>query len=175
MPVGFGFGTIEIMLPAFARDHGAPELAGVLLATWALASATGGLLYGARSWGSLHRTYLRLACLLPLGFLPAAGRARHRRSWPLLILPAGLGIAPLLAAGNQLAGQVAPPGAMTEAYTWPITALIAGFAAGAAVGGVLIEAFDWRAPLLAGALAAATGAALALARRRTLAAALAPA
>ena len=92
VPVGFGFGTIEIMLPAFAREHGAPELAGVLLATWALASATGGLLYGARHWGSLHRTYLCLACLLPLGFLPPlaapsialmaaahpARRARHR-------------------------------------------------------------------------------------------------
>ena len=174
VPVGFGFGTIEIMLPAFARDHGAPEMAGVLLATWALASATGGLLYGARHWVSIPRTYVALACLLPLGFLPPLA-APSIPLMAVLILPAGLGIAPLIASGNQLAGRVAPAGAVTEAYTWPVTALIAGFAAGAAVGGVLIEAFGWRAPLLAGALAAATGAALAVARRRTLTAALAPA
>jgi len=174
-PVGFGFGAVEITLPAFAGEHGAPELGGVLLATWALASATGGLLYGARSWGrSLHRTYVGLAALLPLGFLPALA-APNIPLMAILILPAGLAIAPLLAAGNQLAGQVAPPGAVTEAYTWPITSLIAGFAAGAAVGGVLIEAVDWRAALLSAFVAASLGAALAYARRHTLAAALAPA
>jgi hypothetical protein len=64
---------------------------------------------------------------------------------------------------------------VTEAYTWPITSLIAGFAAGAAVGGVLIEAVDWRAALVAAFVAATLGAMLAFARRRTLAAALAPA
>jgi MFS family permease len=175
LPVGFGFGAIEITLPAFAKVHDAPELAGVLLATWAMASAAGGLLYGARTWGrSLHGTYLWLAAILPLGFLPALA-APGIAAMAVLILPAGMAIAPLLAAGNQLAGQVAPAGAVTEAYTWPVTALIAGFAAGAAVGGVLIEAIDWRAGPLAASVAAATGCALALARRRTLAAALAPA
>jgi hypothetical protein len=175
LPVGFGFGTIEIVLPAFAKSHGAPEWSGVLLAVWALASASGGLLYGARTWGrSLHVTYLWLAAVLPLGFLPPLA-APGVAAMAFLILPAGLAIAPLLAAGNQLAGQVAPAGAVTEAYTWPITALIAGFAAGAAVGGVLIEAVDWRASVLAGCAAATLGGALAFARRRTLAAALMPA
>ena len=136
-------------------------------------SAVGGLLYGARTWGrSLHGTYLWLTGLLPLGFLPALA-APSVPLMAVLILPAGLAIAPLLAAGNQLAGQLAPPGAVTEAYTWPITSLIAGFAAGAAVGGVLIEAVDWRAALVAAFIAATLGAMLAFARRRTLAAALA--
>ena len=88
----------------------------------------------------------------------------------LLILPAGLLIAPLGAAGNQLIGQVAPAGAVTEAYTWPVTAMIGGFAAGTAVGGALVESLDWHACFIAAAAAAAVGAAIAYTFRRTLAA-----
>ena len=89
----------------------------------------------------------------------------------LLIVPAGLLIAPLGAAGNQLVGQVAPAGAVTEAYTWPVTAMIAGFALGTAVGGALVEGIDWRACFVAAALAGALGAWVAFAGRRTLSAA----
>jgi len=173
LPAGFGFGATEVSLPAFAGEHGSAALGGVLLAAWAAGSAAGGLFYGSRSWGSLQRTYLILAALLPLGFLPAHA-APSVAAMAVLILPAGMAIAPLIAAANQLAGQVAPPGAVTEAYTWPITALIAGFSAGAAVGGALIEAADWHASMLAAFVAAIVGAVLAFARRRTLAASLAP-
>src|SRR5215216_7924594 len=97
-------------MPAFAKQFGAPEWAGVLLSVWALASAIGGLTYGARSWRlPLDAVYLRLAALLPLGFLPALA-APSIVAMAFLILPAGLLIAPLGAAGNQLVGQVAPAG-----------------------------------------------------------------
>jgi hypothetical protein len=43
VPIGFCFGAVEISLPAFAKQFGAPEWAGVLLSVWALASAAGGL------------------------------------------------------------------------------------------------------------------------------------
>jgi len=46
--------------------------------------------------------------------------------------------------------------------------LLAGFATGTAVGGSLIESFDWQACLVAASLAAALGAALAFTFRRTL-------
>src|SRR5215207_3157401 len=148
LPVGFCFGAVEISLPAFAKHHGAPAWAGVLLSIWALASAVGGLTYGARNWRvPIDVVYLRLAAL---------------------ILPAGLLIAPLGAAGNQLVGQVAPAGAVTEAYTWPVTALIAGFAVGTAAGGALVEGVDWRACFAAAALAGVLGALIAFSRRRTL-------
>jgi hypothetical protein len=168
LPVGFGFGAVEITLPAFAAEQGRPELGGVLLATWAVGSALGGLLYGARSWGrSLQRTYLWLAALLPLGFLPALA-APNVALMALLVLPAGLGIAPLMSTGYQLSGMLAPAGAVTEAYTWPTTSLVTGFAAGTAVGGMLVEAVGWRAALLSSFAAAAVGAALALAGRNEL-------
>jgi MFS family permease len=171
LPIGFCFGAVEISLPAFAKQFGAPEWAGVLLSVWALASAVGGLLYGARNWRlPLDAVYLRLAALMPLGFLPALA-APSLVAMAFLILPAGLLIAPLGAAGNQLVGQVAPHGAVTEAYSWPVTAMIAGFAAGTATGGALVEAVDWLACFVAAALAGALGATFAFAGRRTLAAA----
>jgi MFS family permease len=168
LPVGFCFGAIEISLPAFAKYHGAPEWAGVLLSIWALASAIGGLTYGARNWRlPVDAVYLRMAALLPLGFLPALA-APSIAAMALLILPAGLLIAPLGAAGNQLVGQVAPAGAVTEAYAWPVTALIAGFAVGTAAGGALVEGVDWRACFGAAALAGVLGAVIAFSRRGTL-------
>ena len=56
---------------------------------------------------------------------------------PLALL-SGIAIAPLIAAGSQLVGDVAPQGALTEAYTWPLTSLVAGVAAGNAASGVIV-------------------------------------
>ncbi len=168
LPAGFCFGVVEISMPAFAGEHGAPEWAGVLLSSWAGASAVGGLAYGARAWKRpVSAVYLRLAALLPLGFLPAL-LAPSVAAMAVLIVPAGLLIAPIGAAGNHLVGELAPAGAVTEAYAWPVTALIAGFAAGTAIGGTLVEAWSWHACFVAAALAAAVGAAFAYARRGTL-------
>ena len=168
LPIGFCFGAVEISLPAFAKQFGAAEWAGVLLSAWALASAVGGLTYGARSWRlPLDAVYLRLAALLPLGFLPALA-APSVVAMALLIVPAGLLIAPLGAACNQLVGEVAPAGAMTEAYTWPFTAMLAGFAVGTAVGGFLVEVAGWHACFIAAALVGAVGAAVVYVGRATL-------
>ena len=168
IPVGFCFGAIEISLPAFAEEHGRAELAGVLLATWAVASAIGGLAYGARTWSdSLPSVYVRLSLLMPLGALPAL-LAGSIPAMALLILPAGLLIAPQAAATNQIIGELAPPGAVTEAYAWPVTATLIGFAPGTAVGGVLYEAFGWHACFVAAALTAALGALVVVRYRGTL-------
>jgi MFS family permease len=169
VPVGFCFGAVEISLPAFAQHHGARELAGILLATWSVGSAVGGLAYGARRWpGSLGSAYLWLSLLLPLGYLPAL-LAPSIAAMALLILPAGLLIAPLAAAGNELIGRVAPSGAVTEAYAWPVTAILVGFAGGSAAGGLLVDVSDWHACFLAAAAAAALGGAIVYRFRGTLA------
>ena len=139
-------------MPAFASGHGAPAWAGVILSVWAAASAVGGLLYGSRAWRTpLGSVYVRLALVLPLGFLPAL-LAGSVATMALLIIPAGLLIAPLGAAGNQLVSDLAPPGAVTEAYAWPVTALILGFSVGTSLGGTIVETLDWRACFLAASL-----------------------
>jgi MFS family permease len=168
LPVGFAFGALEVALPAFADHEGKPELAGVLVALWALGSVTGGLVYGARPRnGSLASVHLRVAVLLPITFLPLA-LATSPATMALLVIPAGLMIAPLIATRNELAGLVAPAAARTEAYTWPLTALVAGIALGAAASGALADATSWQTAVLAAAVAAAVGAAVSTGRRATL-------
>jgi MFS family permease len=168
MPLGFCFGAMEVTLPAFSEDMASRTWAGVLLAVWSLGSLTGGLVYGARAGTMpLASTYVRLSMILPVTFLPLAA-APSVIVMPVLCLLAGLSIAPLLASGNQLVGEVAPPGALTEAYTWPITSLVIGLAAGNAIAGVLVEAADWRVSFLVATLGAAAGGLLAFMRRGTL-------
>ena len=89
----------------------------------------------------------------------------------VLVLPAGMLIAPLIASRNELAGAVAPADARTEAYTWPLTALVAGIALGAAAAGAISDAASWQAAVLVAAGAAAAGGAVSAGRRATLAAA----
>jgi MFS family permease len=168
LPVGFAFGALEVALPAFADHEGQPELAGVLISMWALGSVAGGLTYGARPRrGSLASVHLRVALLLPLSFLPMA-LATSPATMALLVVPAGLLISPLIATRNELAGMVAPAGARTEAYTWPLTALVAGIALGAAASGALADATSWQTAVLVAAVAAALGAAVSTGRRATL-------
>jgi MFS family permease len=175
LPLGFCFGAMEVTLPAFSEDMASRAWAGVLLSVWSFGSVTGGIVYGARAAAlPLARTYVVLAAILPLTFLPLA-LAPSIRVMPVLCLLAGIAIAPLLASGNQLVVDVAPAGALTEAYTWPITALVVGLSLGNAVAGVLVESADWRISFLVGAGIAMVGSVLAFTRRATLGVAPAPA
>ena len=175
LPAGIGIGICEVALPAFSDAEGAAELAGVLLAVWSLGSAIGGLVYGALPHRrSLGRTHLMVTALLPLSILPMAA-APSPAVMALLVVPAGMFIAPLLASRNELVAAVAPAGARTEAFTWPVTAFVGGIACGAALAGVIVEGPGWRIAFVLAALFAATGALMALARRRTLAPPLAAA
>jgi hypothetical protein len=86
----------------------------------------------------------------------------------LLVIPAGVFIAPMIATRNELAGRIALAGTETEAYTWPLTALVGGIAFGAAASGALADSTTWQTAVLAAAASAGIGAVLATARRATL-------
>lgn len=168
VPVGFSFGLVEVSMPALARADGSPGLAGVLLAVWSGASAMGGIAWGARVHTTpLPRANAVLACVLPFGFVPVL-LATSVPLAALLIVPAGLVIAPLIATRNELAGRVAPPGASVEAFTWPTTALLGGISAGTALGGALADGPGWRAAVAVAVGGAAVGALLTVLRRATL-------
>ena len=169
LPAGIGIGICEVALPAFSEAEGSRELAGVLLAVWSLGSAAGGLAFGA--WHRrppLQRVHLAVTALLPLALLPLAA-APSVAVMALLVLPAGVFIAPLLATRNELIGWVAPAGSLTEAYTWPVTAFVGGIAIGSALAGGIVEASGWRLAFLVAGGAAAVGTLVAVARRGTLA------
>jgi MFS family permease len=170
LPVGFTLGTIEVVLPAFSAEEGSAELAGVLLAVWSGASGLAGLAWGA--FGSrrpLIEAHLLLAWLLPLAIAPLL-LAGSPLTMAALAVFAGLPIAPLIASRNQLVGQVAPAGTSTEAFTWPLTALVAGVAFGAATAGAVIEASSWAGGVVVAMAVGFVGAAVVATRRGTLAA-----
>jgi predicted MFS family arabinose efflux permease len=68
-----------------------------------------------------------------------------------------------------LVDRLAPPGTSAESYNWVITALVAGTALGAAIGGAVVQGPGERCGLLVAAVAAAAGPLMALAGRRALA------
>jgi predicted MFS family arabinose efflux permease len=168
LPIGAAIGAVQVIVPAFARDESHPELAGVLLAGWSIASAIGGLTYGARvRAGSLRSVHLWLTLALPVALAPLLVVA-SLPAMALLLLPAGLLIAPIIATRNELASEAAPPGTETEALTWPLTALVGGLALGAALGGALIDESGWRAAVVFAVASAALGGLVAAGRRGSL-------
>ena len=168
LPAGVAIGICEVTLPAFSHASGAAAAAGILLAVWSLGSAAGGLVYGALpNRPPLQRVHLAVSALLPVSLLPMAA-ASSVGAMALLVIPAGMFIAPLLATRNELVGWVAPEGARTEAYTWPVTAFVGGIAVGSALAGVIVESASWRTAFVAAAAIAAAGALIAVARRHTV-------
>ena len=97
--------------------------------------------------------------------LPLAG---SMPVFAVLVVVAGLGLAPSTAAAYSLIGDLAPASAVTESYSWQIVGYVAGSAAGAWLAGVLVEHAGVGAALACAPLAAATGLLVALAGRRSL-------
>jgi hypothetical protein len=127
VPIGIAFGSMQVTLPAFAGAEGTQELAGVLLATLSLASVTGGLVYGlapahaparraARPPGAARAARVRLPAARVVR--PVHGRARD---------PGGRAAVGVLRHPQPARGRRGRPRDETEAVTWPLTALIAGW------------------------------------------------
>jgi MFS family permease len=169
VPTGVAFGVLEVAMPAFAVAEGhAAGLAGILLSAMALGSLLGGLWYGARHWeGPIVTRFIGLEVLFTLGLLPLL-LANSVGAMVVLMALAGLALAPSAAAGYLVVDHIAPPGTVTEATTWVMTANVAGGALGAALGGVIVQEVSVRAALVAACAGPALGTLLALLRRRTL-------
>jgi MFS family permease len=154
-----GFGALEVAVPAFADDAGAPGMSGVLLALWSLGSVAGGLWFGARVVSvSLPRQYRWLLLGVTIGLAPLTAASDPWVLGALLFL-GGTAIAPTLTVQNSLVGAIAPAHATTEAFTWLSTMATGASAVGAALGGALIES---RAGVSGSLLLAVAGAALAV-------------
>ena len=87
----------------------------------------------------------------------------------VLMLIAGLPIAPAFAASYGLVDELAVPGTTTEAFAWLGTAIVTGLALGTSVGGVAIEHLGLTGALALAAPCAGVAALVALARRASLA------
>ena len=165
---GTTFGALDVAFPAFARDHGSAAAAGALLAALAAGIGTGSFLTGLRPPArSAGRRYAPLCGLAALGLLPLTTTPGLAAMAALAAL-AGLCFAPATTTQIGVLDEVAPPERPAEAFAWLAILYGAGSAAGATLGGQLIEASGPRAAIIAACAATATAWAVTTARAPTL-------
>jgi hypothetical protein len=161
LSLGVAIGAMEISLTALAAGFGAASFAGVLISVQAAGSMAGGLWYGSRTHDvPPAERYPRLILFLALGFAPLLLATSRASAIPLVAL-SGLLFAPGAAVLYSLIDEIALPGTATEASSWMITAIVAGVAAGNAIGGPLVAGGHPHRGLAAMVVAAAAGAAIA--------------
>jgi predicted MFS family arabinose efflux permease len=135
--VGVLIAGVEVAVTAATHDLGLPGATGPLLALWGAGSLLGGVI-AARAGG------VRNLALVLAGLAVTHGVLAFGASAPVvlgaLLFVAGAFIAPVFGAVSALTSRVALPGTTTEAFAWTSTALAGGFAAGAALAGVIIDA-----------------------------------
>lgn len=165
---GLGFGAYEVAVVAFAREHGHPDVAGLLLALWAIGSMTGGLWYGARKFRrAAGRRFLEVSVIMAAGFLPAVVAPSTAWLAPCMLI-SGLAVAPMASLAYTLLGELAPAGMVTESFTWINTAFPVGIGAGAAVAGLVVDGPGARAGLALAIIGPAIGAVVAATWRSAL-------
>jgi predicted MFS family arabinose efflux permease len=137
--LGAMFGGCEVATIALADEQDRPAMAGAVLALWALGSLVAGLVTGALDFrrGAAARFrggLVALATLMaPTPFIgDLAGMG-------LLLLFAGLAIAPTLIAAVSWVESIVPPKRLNEGLAAFHTALVVGIAPGAAVTGLLVD------------------------------------
>ena len=137
---GLAVGAVEVCVPAALDGMGHRELTGLELGFWGVGSMLAGVAV-ARAGAPRDRPR-RVALLVGLWGLghAALALAGTPLALALLLLAAGATIAPTLVVANGLLDGLAPPGTLTEAFTWTSTGMATGVAAGSALAGALVEA-----------------------------------
>jgi predicted MFS family arabinose efflux permease len=152
--LGAMFVSIDLSTVSFAQHFGHKPLAGFVLGTYALGSATGGLWYGARQWRAPVENRFALTLTLTVAGVATFWAQPNLLTLTCGIYLCGLTIAPTLIAGFSLLEAQAKPGRRTEAMSWLSSGISVGVAAGAAVVGFIIDA---RGPRVGYVFAAACG------------------
>ncbi|HEY0716851.1 MAG TPA: MFS transporter [Streptosporangiaceae bacterium] len=138
--LGAMFVSVDLSTVAFAQHFGHKPLAGLILGTYALGSATGGLWYGTRTWRApVERRFAATLTVTVAGVGTFWAQPNLLTLVPVIYL-CGLTIAPTLIAGFSLIQAQARPGRGTEALTWLSTGIAVGVAAGSSVVGFVIDA-----------------------------------
>jgi MFS family permease len=171
--VAAGFGQVDVSIAATAREAlGDPGRVGLLFACIAGGSTAGGLWYGSRHWTGPERRRLPVslagvglglaAVAVLLGGLGGVVRTPPFAVLAVLLVAAGMCIAPGLIAIGNLVDALSPRSRLSEAQAWLSTMYTGGGAAGTAVAGVLVDrggpgrGFAGACCLMLGAMIAAT-------------------
>lgn len=138
------FGATEIVIVAFAENHGHPTSASFIVAAFGVGSLLGAVVYGARHWpGSTSIKLIVAFWWLGVGTVPIL-LAPTIGFMTAAVFLAGLAIAPCLITANLFVEQIAPHGKLTEAFAWMGSAGATGAALGSITAGYLVDEFGVR-------------------------------
>jgi predicted MFS family arabinose efflux permease len=142
--LGAQFVSVDLSTVDFAARAGHKPLAGFILGSYALGSATGGLWYGSRSWRSPAWQRLAVTLTLTVAGVCTFWAMPNLAVLTVVIYLCGLTIAPSLIAGYSIVESTARAGRATEAMSWLSTGISVGVACGATVAGFVLDAFGPR-------------------------------
>jgi MFS family permease len=137
---GMAIGAIEVAVPALLDDIGKRDLTGLLFGFWGLGSMAAGFAIGRVGPGKDPPRRLAVLLVVWGATHAAVGLGSSPVAIGLLLLGAGVAIAPTFVSANGMLDHLVPSGTLTEAFTWTTTGLTAGIAAGSALGGAITEA-----------------------------------
>ncbi|MFD5813486.1 MFS transporter [Streptomyces sp. NPDC127038] len=156
--------AIELAFPAWAQQHHAPLMSGVLLSCMSVGSMAGGLALGAMPAGrSVRATFPVTLAVLSTGTLLVAAAAGLAWTWGLVVAAAVMGIAvgPSFVALWATVGDLSPENLAAETQSWISSFMSLGGSAGAALSGLVIQSLGPGALLLIAAVALALASGLA--------------
>jgi predicted MFS family arabinose efflux permease len=165
---GLTIGFVVVGVIAGTQANGTPQLAGVLLGLWSISSIVGGLAYQRRPWP--RRVPLRLPALMAVfgGLLLMAALVDGMLALTATMVLAGATLVPQITIHNTLLDPLVPGRRLSEAFGWITTAIAVANAGGQALGGFVVQRYDYQAGFLAGAVCAIPLAVLVWAGRRQL-------
>ena len=166
---GFAGGVGAVALAAAVLAHGPAALAGVGFALGAAGDVVGGLIYGAIRWSPPRATQLAAALALDAAF----GWAIAGASGVLVALFALMFVGSTLVAVTPIASSallddVAPPNALTTAYTATVGCGLVAASGGNAVAGAVAQHYGPAAAYCLAATAITVAAAWVTVRRGSL-------
>lgn len=136
---GVIFGSVEVSMVAFAREHDSGWAAGLLLALYAFGSFVAATIYGAHDWaGSPAGRMLGAFVVMFAGTIPVL-LAPNVLPMGVFIFVAGLSIAPSAIASSTLIASAVPAAALTEGFAWTSASTVIGLALGTALAGLIID------------------------------------
>jgi MFS family permease len=152
--MGLVFGSVEIVLVAFAEANDWPGSASIMASTFALGSLIGAIVYGAINWRIPVDRRLKLSLVwFTVGTIPMF-LSNSVWQMTLAVLVTGLAISPCMIATNSVVEGLAPHGKLTEAFSWVGSALATGAAVGSMTVGVILDELGLRTGQGLGVIAA---------------------
>jgi len=146
--IGGFFGAVSLTVVGFAEYHNAAKRTGLLLAIWALGSATSAVINGAIKWRTTYAKRFLIALVVLLLFSTPFIFARNIPMMAAALFINGLAISPLIVTAYGVAETAVPASQITEALAWVIAGMPLGGALASAITGVVIDHYGATTGLL---------------------------